>query len=272
MAVKAVEIKNASFSYGEKYVFKNLSISINEGEIFFLMGRNACGKSTLLDSILGINLISEGSISVMGKDISKLSSKDLAGYISYVPQSHRSSFPYTVREIVLMGRNVHTGFLGNYKKKDLEIVDFMLEKTGMKSLADRPYTKLSGGEMQMLMLARALAQETDIIVMDEPTAHLDCYNELLFLENIKELVKSLGKTIIMAGHSPNQALYMEKARVPVNVALMKDAAIYIKGSPHNVLTPLNIREVYNINAEILKNGDDNIILAKSTWRPSYEKE
>lgn len=250
-----VEIKNASFSYDEKDVFKDVSLKVNKGEIFCLMGRNGCGKSTMIDSILGINHIFEGSINICGKDLSSYSPSGLAKHVSYVPQHFEKSFPYTVEQIILMGRTVHTGLFGTYSDKDYEITKKVMKDIGIYHLKDRPYTNVSGGEMQMIMLSRALVQETEIVVMDEPTSHLDYYNELLFLENVIKLVKDNGKTVFMATHSPNQPFFIESSGVPVRVGLMKNGNITTIGSPSSVLTVDNIKDTYNVNSCIV--GVDN---------------
>ena len=264
MNIYPIEIKNISFGYGEKNVFENISLDISKGEMFFLMGRNGCGKSSLIDSILNINKINSGEIKINGKRLENYSPSELATKISYVPQSHEKSFPYTVRQVVLMGRTVYSGAFGSYSQKDKEIVDNIMKKVGIYHLAERPYILLSGGEIQMVMLARALAQDTNIIILDEPTAHLDFYNELLFMESILRLSKSEGKTIIIASHNPNHAFYAEKKGARVRVGLMADGKIDIIDSPSKALTSKNIRLIYNINSQILSSSYQNTIIPLNT--------
>ena len=260
-----IEIKNATFSYdGKRNVFQNVSLSVNKGEIFCLMGRNGCGKSTIIDAILGINSISSGSINICGQNLNNYTPSTLAKHVSYVPQNYEKSFPYTVRQLILMGRTVHTGLFGNYGDEDYEIVDSMMKEIGIYHLKDRPYTNVSGGEMQMIMLCRALVQETEIVIMDEPTSHLDYYNELLFLENIIDLVKNRNKTVFVATHSPNQPFFMESQGVPVRVGLMKDGIIGITGKPSEVLNVENIKDTYSINSTIASNGSLKAVLPVNT--------
>ena len=264
MIVNPITIKNASFGYDDHPVFQNISLSVNSGEIFCLMGRNGCGKSTLIDALFNINHLTSGQIEIMGKNVNEYTPSTLARQISYVPQIHDRSFPYTVRQIVLMGRTVYSRHFGLYSSHDHEVVEKTMEKTGISHLADRPYTRLSGGEMQMVMLARALVQETEIIVMDEPTSHLDYYNELLFLEQVIDLVKEEKKTVLMATHSPNQPFFLEETGLPVRVGLMKDGNISIVGSPTEVLTTENIQSVYSIYSQVIHSPYQNVLLPRRT--------
>lgn len=259
-----VEIENASFGYEKKLIFEDVSIKIKEKEIFCLMGRNGCGKSTLIDSILNINKISNGSIEINGKNLKDYSTQELAKNISYVPQIHNKSFPYTVWQVVLMGRTVYTKSFGRFSYEDEEIARNVMKKVGISHLADRPYTYLSGGEMQMVMLARALVQDTSIIIMDEPTAYLDFYNELLFLENVISLVKNEEKTVIMATHNPNQAFFIEKKQIPIRVGLMRNGKINIVGSPSEIINSENIKSVYNVNSKIFKTDEQDALVPINT--------
>ena len=270
LTISPILIKNATFGYSEKPVFENVSLSIEHGEIFCLMGRNGCGKSTLIDALFDINHLSSGEIEIMGKNLKEYSPSTLAEQISYVPQIHDKSFPYTVRQIILMGRTIYTRHFGLYSSYDHEIVQKTMEKIGITGLADRPYTQLSGGEMQMVMLARALVQETEIIVMDEPTAHLDYYNELLFLEQVIDLVRTEKKTIIMATHSPNQPFFLEQTGLPIRVGLMKDGHIPITGSPTEVLTKENIQSVYNIESQVIHSDYQSVLLPRQTVSLKHE--
>ena len=172
------------------------------------MGPNGCGKSTLINCILGIHAPDGGQIRIEGKDVSEYKPKDLAKKIAFVPQVHERTFPYTVEQIVLMGRNAHSGALTGPAAEDRELVHQVLERTGIAHLVQRPYTYISGGEMQLVMLARALVQKTAVIIMDEPSAHLDFRNELIFLENAARLIREESASVIMATHSPNQPFFL----------------------------------------------------------------
>ena len=170
-----VDVRDVTFIYPEttRPVLDGASLAAPAGAVTCLMGVNGCGKSTLIDCVLGVNRISGGRITVDGEDAAALKPAQLARRLAYVPQVHDRAFPYRVRDIVLMGRTVHHGVLGAPGEEDRVLVDEALERCGIAHLADRSYTQLSGGEMQMVLLARALAQATPFILMDEPTAHLD---------------------------------------------------------------------------------------------------
>ena len=164
-----VSVRDVSFAYGTKPVFDRINFNVGKGEIFCLIGPNGCGKTTLLDCLLGLHPFNSGTFELFGKDASHLSSRKLARAMAYVPQLHERTFPYTVLEIVTMGRAAHLGFFESPSSKDLGLADDAIERIGIGHLRNRPYTQLSGGEVQLVMLARALVQQTPIIVMDEPT-------------------------------------------------------------------------------------------------------
>lgn len=258
-----IHIENAAFSYEDNNIFHNISININEGELYCLMGRNGCGKSTLLDCVLGVNVLKTGKINIYGKEVSTYKVGELAKKLSYVPQIHNKSFPYLVRQVVLMGRSAYIGRLGRPHEKDYELVENIMKEVGVMHLADRPYTQISGGEMQMVALARALVQETSIIIMDEPTAHLDFYNEMLFLEKVMQL-SCEGKSILMSTHSPNQAFYMENHGLDVKVGLMDNGIIFAEGAPGEVLNGDNIAKVYHTDVKIIQDVKGKQIMPLGT--------
>nr|WP_207736017.1 ABC transporter ATP-binding protein [Eubacterium sp. 1001713B170207_170306_E7] len=261
-----MKITGAAFAYGEQLIFEDISLETRPGEIFCLMGRNGCGKSTLLDCILGIHSLKSGSIQISGKSVDTYKPAELAREMAYLPQSHEHSFPYKVLQVVLMGRTAYMGRFGSPTQEDKAIVKKLIDKIGITHLSERPYTQLSGGELQMVMLARSLAQEAPLILMDEPTAHLDYYNELLFLETIASLVRDGQQTIFMATHSPNQAFYLENRGVPVRVGLMCGGKLVETGPPAKTLTPGNLGQVYSIEARILDSGGTKQVLPVGTLK------
>lgn len=246
-----VDIRDAAFSYGDKEVFSGLSFKLEAGEICCIIGSNGCGKTTLLDCLLGIHSIQSGKIQVAGKNISCYRYHELARQIAYVPQIHEKTFPYKVLQAVVMGRTAYTNFFSSPGKEDEEIAMNCLEMVGIGHLADQPYTQISGGEMQLVMLARALAQDTEIIFMDEPTAHLDFKNELLFLETVAELVRTKGVSVLMATHMPNHSFYFENKGLDISVAMMSNGRIETKGRPCDVLTEESLRRIYQIDARLM---------------------
>jgi len=254
---KILEVSSATFAYEEKNIFGDISLQMEQGQVCCLLGPNGCGKTTLLDCVMGINKLRSGNVRVLDKDINDYKRHQLAQRVAYVPQIHNRTFPYTVLQIVMMGRTAYTGFWGEPKHSDEEIARQSLREVGMEKYADTPYTKLSGGEVQLVMLARALGQQTDIIVMDEPTAHLDYRNELIFLETIARLCRNSSVSVLMATHEPAHAFYFESKGLAVKVALMCRGAMVAVGVPGGVLTEENLADVYGVQAKITGFINDN---------------
>lgn len=246
-----LEVNKVSFGYDRREVLKNITFKVNPGEIFFLLGPNGCGKTTLLDCILGLLKPRQGEIKINDNDINKLKPEIIARQVAYVPQSHEKTFPYTVKDIVLMGRAAYVGLFGSPAAEDIDIVDEALERVGILHLRDRHYTQLSGGEGQLVMIARALAQRTHLIIMDEPTAHLDFKYELVIMETIVELVKETGLSILMATHFPNHAFYFQNNGIMTQVALMNNSEFLVAGCPSEVLSEENMKVIYNIKARVV---------------------
>lgn len=246
-----LEVKNLSFGYEELDVLSDISFQLSRGEILFLLGPNGCGKTTLLDCVLGFLKPREGDIYLDGRNIKEISAARIARQLAYVPQSHEKTFPYTVMDIVLMGRASYIGMFASPSRKDTAIAKEMLDLLGIYHLKDRPYTQLSGGEAQLVMIARALVQKTELIVMDEPTAHLDFKHEMVIMETIVDLVKETGISILMASHFPNHAFYFENNTLSCQVALMDEHRILDLGTPTEVLSEKNLGKTYNIHARIV---------------------
>jgi iron complex transport system ATP-binding protein len=246
-----VEVQDASFSYGAEDVFQGIGFSLDRGEVFCLFGPNGCGKTTLLDCIMGILKLARGSIFLNQNNILGLNPQAVARYISFVPQVHVKTFPYRVIDVVVMGRACYTGFFRAPSAEDMEIAEEALGMVGLTYLKEKPYTKLSGGETQLVLVARALAQNTPLMVMDEPTAHLDFKHELIVLETIVGLVKKKGISVIMATHFPNHAYYFENNDVPTTVALMGSRCFKAIGYPSQVLTEENMASVFGVSSKIL---------------------
>jgi iron complex transport system ATP-binding protein len=246
-----IKVSNATFAYDKEEIFRDINLDINEGEIFCLFGPNGCGKSTLIQCILGILRLKSGSITLRGQDISTMKPQMVAKEAAYIPQVHDKPFPFKVIDVVMMGRTAYTGMFSLPGSEDKKIAEEALERVGISQFKDRPYTQLSGGETQLVLVARALAQQTPALIMDEPTAHLDFRNELGFLETAVKLVKSTGITVIMATHSPNHALYFEGCAINTRIALMNNQEIVFQGTPSSVLTVENMASTFNIDSKVL---------------------
>ncbi len=251
-----IQANQASFSYGSHAVFKGLSFTLFPGQILCLLGPNGCGKTTLLDCILGLHRLQSGSIKINNRDSKAYKPGQIARLIAYVPQKHEPTFPYRVHQIVTMGRAAHLGLFESPSRADLNIAEAALNDMGIGYLKDRPYTRLSGGETQLVMIARALVQQAPLVIMDEPTAHLDFRYELKIMEVIKRLVKENGLSILMATHFPNHAFFFENAGLNTGIALLHKGEFLATGSPADVLTENNIETLYGIHADVItvKNG------------------
>lgn len=245
-----LELKQGSFSYGERTIFKDVSFSVEPGELFCVVGPNGCGKSTLLDCVLGLNKLKVGELLVDGKPMKEYKPKELARRIAYVPQDHKLTFGFSVLDIVSMGRTYEARMFDPPGEAQKAAAMHSLELVGMQDFAQRDYTKLSGGELQLVLIARALCQNANVLVMDEPTAHLDFRHELTVMEIIAKLVREEGISIVMATHFLNQAYYMEGAGVPTRVALMDAGNFGALGTPSEVLTEENLRNVFRIVTEV----------------------
>jgi len=246
-----VAVNDASFSYGTQSIFENINFSVDQGEIFCLLGPNGCGKTTLLDCILGFHRLGSGNIRIMGKDAGSFKPGRIARSIAYVPQKHEQTFPYTVREIVTMGRAAYLGLFGAPTRADRRLADNALERIGIQHLRNRPYTQLSGGETQLVMIARALVQDAPVIILDEPTAHLDFRYELVIMEVITGLVKQSGLSIIMATHFPNHAFYFQNNGVSTSIALLHKRGFLAMGSPESILDEDSLKKLYGVNTSVI---------------------
>jgi iron complex transport system ATP-binding protein len=256
--MSVIDVQDITFGYNGVSVFQEIGFQVDRGEVFCLLGPNGCGKTTLLDCILGLLTPEQGRVRIQGKDTAACPSNHLPRSMAYVPQNHQSTFPYTVADVVLMGRAAHISFFSTPGPEDRRIVREALHRVGMAGKAERPYTLLSGGERQLVMIARALAQKTPAIIMDEPTAHLDFRHEFIILETIMNLVRTRDLAVIMATHFPNHAFYFESKEIPTRVALLHQGRFLCVGPPREVLTSGNVRTLYGIGAAIISFNNNGI--------------
>lgn len=236
------------FSYGGKQVLDGISIRVRHGEVLAILGPNGSGKTTLMKILLGLLKPDSGIIKMEGLNLAHLTRKELARKMAYVPQNHREAFGYTVDDIVLMGRMPHLSFFGRYSCRDMKIAAESLEKMSVGHLHDRPYTEISGGERQLVLIARAIAQEAKIIVMDEPSSSLDFGNQMRLLATVKRLAGE-EYTFIFTTHHPNHALL-----VADRVVMMSRGAKISEGSPENVITDEKIRSLYDLDESLMPSG------------------
>jgi len=236
-------IKDVSFSYGSHPVLQGLTLEVSEGEIAGIVGPNGSGKSTLLRCLTRVLKPRQGVVFLDGKDAAGMSSGELARKLGYVPQAAAEVFPFTVLETVLMGRKPHLKW--GVTKRDLEIVGRVLRYMGIEDLAERYLDQLSGGQRQKVLLARALAQDPEVLLLDEPTSSLDIRHQLEVLEFIKDLAQLQKSTVVMVMHDLNLA-----ARFSDRLIMLKDGRISAAGRPRTVLNMENISAVYGVEAVV----------------------
>lgn len=248
----SVEVKNLHFSYGEREVLHDVSFKVDAGEFLSILGPNGVGKSTLFRCVLGLLRDYTGSITVEGRDARSLSIRESAKLIAYIPQSSHPAFNYSVRDIVLMGTTSGLGTFSTPKKEDVRRVDEALERTGISELAERCFHRISGGERQLALIARALVQRAPVLMLDEPTASLDFGNQLLVLNCARELARE-GYTVIQTTHNPEQS-YMFSDRI----LALRGGEVLTEGKPGDVLTPDMMQRLYGVEVEVSSLFDDRV--------------
>ena len=235
-----LRVEKLSFGYGRMIVGNDVSFTLDAGEVLCLLGPNGAGKTTLFKTILGLVPPLGGAVMADGAAIHQWSRQSLARVFGYVPQAQLGFFPFTIREVVLMGRTARIGLFNTPSSRDTGIAQQLLEVLGIDHLADRPYTDVSGGERQLALIARALAQEPQVPVMDEPTASLDFGNQVTVLSEIKRLA-ARGLAVLLSTHDPDHAF-----GVGTRVALIDDGRLIAQGAPEQVLTPQRLHQVYGV--------------------------
>ncbi len=239
-----IRTENISFSYGQKAILDNVSMQIKEGDIVSLLGPNGAGKSTLIKILLGLLKPDAGHVYLDSVNIKSYKEKELARKVAYVPQTSYLPFSYSVLDIVIMGRISYQSIFSKYSKKDKEIAKTCLEKLGILNLKDKMYNELSGGQQQLVLISRALAQEAKVFIMDEPVSGLDYGNQMRLLESIKNLADQ-GYTFLKSTHYPDHAFLVSN-----KVVLMKEGKILTMGSPDEIITKENINILYGIDVSI----------------------
>ena len=245
-----ITVKNAAFSYdGRNELFSDLSFSLAAGEVLTILGRNGIGKTTFLRCLLGILPWTRGECLVDGQRPDPAAVSDVIGY---VPQSHAPAFPYTVFEMVMMGRARRIGLFRTPAAADRVRVAELLDLVGVLPLAERAATELSGGQLQMVYIARALAVEPKLMILDEPEAHLDFHNQMIVLRLLKKLSTEQNMTIVMNTHSPENALKIS------HKSLLMRRGEQLFGSTESLLSEENLRRFYDIDCRVTETrvGDE----------------
>ena len=237
-----LQIKDLSFSYGSTQILKDISMELGSSTVLGIVGPNGAGKSTLIRCIDRILVPQHGTILLDGQEMKQMSSMEIAKKIGYVPQSISNTFPATVFDTVLMGRRPHLGWRSS--EEDIDVVLEVLTMLKIKYLAMRDFSEISGGQQQKVLIARALAQDAEILLLDEPTSNLDIRHQLEVMEILTKLVKKKGLSVMMAIHDLNLA-----SRYSDRIILLNGGSIRDAGDPVSVLTVENIQSVYG--AEVI---------------------
>lgn len=236
--------RHLRFDFPGRALLRDISLDLRPGRVTALLGPNGSGKSTLLRILLGLLEPAAGEVRLAGRNVRAMRRADVACHIAFVPQQTASAFAYTALDMVLMARESRRPFLAQGSARDHQIAMSALDQLGAAGLADRTFSFLSGGERQLVLLARALAQETPILILDEPATGLDYGNQIRMLEMIGELARSLDKAILQTTHAPEHALASAD-----DIILLKEGCILQSGSPEEILTTSNLSALYDLPVE-----------------------
>ena len=240
-----LEGRDLTIGYSDRIVGRGLDVALSTGEVLALLGPNGGGKTTLLKTLLGLIKARAGDVELDGRPLGAYSIRERARVIAYVPQVHIGTFAFTVETVVLMGRTAHGNLFSAPSAHDRAVIRAVLERFGIAQLSSRPYTQISGGERQLVLLARALAQEPRFIVLDEPTASLDFGNQGKVMREIRGLAQS-GHGVLFTTHDPNHAL-----RAADRAYLLREGARIAEGAVHEVLERAQLEALYGAPVERL---------------------
>lgn len=241
-----IACRQLAIGHGRRIVAAGISFGLGAGEVVCLLGPNGSGKTTLLRTLLGLLSPQKGEVLLQGRPLAQWRRDEVARRIGYVPQAHEGLFPYRVQDVVLMGRSARIGRFATPSARDCEVADRCLDALGITHLRDCIYTRISGGERQLVLIARALAQEPVLLVMDEPTASLDFGNQIRVLEHVERL-RNRGIAVLLSTHQPGHAL-----RVADRIALLADGGISAFGPAHATATAKALAALYGVSTHLIQ--------------------
>lgn len=250
--MEAISVKNLSVAYEDNLIIDDMNLSIPKGKISIIIGANGCGKSTLLKTIARVIKPKNGDIFINEKNIKMQKEKNIATQVAFLPQGPVCPSGITVKELVAFGRFPHQKLIGGLKAHDKEIIDWAIEETGLTDFADREIENLSGGQRQRAWIAMTLAQETEIIMLDEPTTYLDMSYQLEVLQVLEKLNKEKNITIVMVLHELNNA-----CRFASNIIGLKKGKVICEGNPMEAITKENLKEIYGIDGKLQLSENKN---------------
>lgn len=235
-------------------ILRAIEFSIEPGRMVTILGPNGSGKTTLFKCLTGLWAPNRGRIIFKGKDITKVSHAERAKIFAVVPQEHEPPFPYSVLDVVLMGRAAHIALFASPVSLDYEIAERAIQTVGISHLRDRAYTKISGGERRLVLIARALAQEAPVLLLDEPTSQLDYKNQVSVLKKVKEIIRKKSLTVLMTLHDPNLAtLFSDK------VLLLSEGSLILAGCPNEVINEDTMKLLFGIDVFLISWKGMNIV-------------
>ena len=240
-----LSVESLAFGFPGRTVGRDVSFTLDAGEVMCVLGPNGGGKTTLFRTVLGLLARHSGVVRLQDLDIETLSRSEIARRVGYVPQGHAGYFAFTVREFVLMGRTAHLGVFSTPGKHDREVSERALESLGIAHLADKPVTEISGGERQLALVARALAQEPKLLVLDEPTASLDFGNQVRVLQRIGALAGS-GIAILFSSHDPDHAFLCARRAL-----LLAEGRVLEIGAPRDVIRADTLERLYRVSVQVM---------------------
>ncbi len=249
-----IQVENLSFSYCTRPVLHEVSFSAKKGELLAVLGPNGVGKSTLFQCILGLHTKYRGCVLLDGQDIRHLPPRQMAHRVAYIPQNHGQTFAYSVEEMVLMGTAHTVGSLSQPREEQRRAARQAMERLSIGHLARRNFCHLSGGEQQLVLIARALAQQVDVLLMDEPTASLDYGNQTMVLSRVLALTEE-GYTVLMSTHNPQHALFYAD-----RVLALQDGCVAAFGKPEEVMTPTLLERLYGTKTRFVSLPEGQMIV------------
>lgn len=253
-----LKVNHLNFSFGTRLILNDVSFQVNRGEFLSILGPNGVGKSTLFRCILNLLSPHTGSIHISGYDVSKLSTQRLARLVAYIPQSHNPAFNFSVFDMVLMGTSAQVGILSTPSQMQKDLAYQALERLNIEHIAEHPYGFCSGGEKQLCLLARAIAQQAKLLIMDEPSASLDFGNRIRVMQTVRNLVSD-GYAVVQTTHDPEQAyLYSDK------ILALHDGQVLAWGDPKEVMNASLMSKLYGISVEVHSIHDDKMRICLPT--------
>jgi iron complex transport system ATP-binding protein len=251
-----LEITDIHFRHSgsEQEILKGVSFRVESGSVTALLGPNGSGKTTLFKCIAGLWHHNSGRIVLNGADIGALSTERRAKSLAVVPQEHDPPFPYSVLDATLMGRASHVSLFSSPTKEDYRKTREAMETVGIDHLAERPYTRISGGERQLVLIARALAQEAPLLLLDEPTSHLDFRNQVMILKKIRDIVKQGQLTALLTLHDPNHAALFSDRIVMLNAG-----KVIADGPPNEIISQESLKALYGVDVDIISHDGSSLI-------------